>query len=105
MRAAVLIFALFLTSCAQGTMSSSTPESQLFLACKAFSTTEKNLAVHANSLTDDQVVALAEAFNIVTPICTKEVARVEDPIAALRAVNRQLERLLEIERSVVTDGR
>ena len=96
MRILALAFAavIFLSSCVQAT---STPEANLFVMCKSFSSAEQAIRPFAKSMTHEQVTIVVTAFTVAKPICQSRIVDVDDPLAAIRVVRAQLNRMIMVK--------
>lgn len=98
----VSVVALALSGCG-GTGSlfgGGTVESDLYVACKGFSSTEQALRPFKDEMTDDQFATMQTAVNIAVPICVQPVGEVADPAALVGAVKAQLAALLKLQGEV-----
>ena len=94
---AILLLTLWLGSC----VTAPTAESNLFVACKSYVVTLRSLAVFRDELNTDQVEAINSTVEIIGPLCRDAtMGKIADMEIVLIMINKELRRLLLIEREV-----
>ncbi len=80
---------------------SPTPEVGLFLACKGYATSLRNIALFRQKLDVRQVELVENVISLVGPICRDAASgKIVNVEAMLAAVNVELRRLLLLEQGV-----
>jgi len=94
MQRKVLIFVatLLVAGCA------TSPEAQVWAACRTFSDTQKSLQVFKPKMSVVQKARMLEAVRLTRPICVEK--KISDPKSALDTVHDYLGRLVALQNEV-----